>query len=336
MKTKLRKTYNYLIRAAIILISYGFIYYELFYKRDLNELLQVFYDQWKTDFFFLVLAFVIILIFVNWGFEAKKWQYLIKKIENISFTDSYKAVLLGVSVSAFTPNRVGEYLGRVFILKKANHWEGIFITIIGSFSQLITTLVCGCIGLMYIIPRYWNFENYLNYDLRWFVYVLGFISILFLLALYFNISLISVLVEKYFGKRWKRFKSYISVFNKYSTKELTNVFLYSLVRYLIFNLQFYLLLRILGINLPLLHSLFLTSALYYALTIIPTIALTELGVRGSLAIFLFELYFSQNGGFTDKMGLAIFTASSSIWLLNIILPALFGTLFVYRLKFFRK
>ena len=65
MKTKLRKTYNYLIRAAIILISYGFIYYELFYKRDLNELLQVFYDQWQTDFFFVVLALVIVLIFVN-------------------------------------------------------------------------------------------------------------------------------------------------------------------------------------------------------------------------------------------------------------------------------
>jgi len=336
VKTKLRKTYNYLIRAAIILISYGFIYYELFYKRDLNELLQVYYDQWQTDFFFVVLALVIVLIFVNWGFEAKKWQYLIKKIEEISFIDSYKAVLLGVSVSAFTPNRIGEYLGRVFILKKANHWEGIFITIIGSFSQLIATLTCGYIGLMYIIPRYWDIESYFDYNLTWLVYMLGVISILFLLAMYYNISLISVLVEKYLSKKWKRFNSYVAVFKKYSNNELSNVLLYSLIRYFIFNLQFYLLLRILGVNLPLLHSLFLTSVLYYALAIIPTIALTELGIRGSLAIFLFELYFSQNGGFTDKMGLAIFTASSTIWLLNIIIPALIGTLFVYRLKFFRK
>lgn len=336
MKTKLRKTYNYLIRAAIILISYGFIYYELFYKRDLNELLQVFYDQWQTDFFFVVLALVIVLIFANWGFEAKKWQYLINKIEKISFLDSYKAVLLGVSVSAFTPNRVGEYIGRVFILQKANRWEGVFITIIGSFSQLTTTLVFGYIGLMYIIPKHWNIESYFDYNLTWLVYFLGVISMLFFLALYYNISLISVLVEKYFNKKWAKFRSYVAVFKKYSTKELTNVLLYSFVRYFIFNLQFYLLLRILGVNLPLLHSLFLTSALYYALTIIPTIALTELGIRGSLAIFLFEFYFSQHGGFTDKMGLAIFTASSTIWLLNIIIPALFGTLFVYRLKFFRK
>ena len=159
---------------------------------------------------------------------------------------------------------------------------------------------------------------------------------LFFLLLYYSVSLISVLVEKYLSKRWKKFRTYVAVFKKYSNKELSNVLLYSLIRYLIFNVQFYLLLRILGVNLPLIHSLFLTSALYYALTIIPTIALTELGIRGSLSLFLFELYFSQNGGFTDKMGLAIFTASSTIWLLNIIIPALIGTLFVYRLKFFRK
>lgn len=336
MKTKLRKTYNYLIRAAIIFISYGFIYYELFYKRNLSELLQVFYDQCQTDLFFVVMALVIVLIFVNWGFEAKKWQYLIKKIEKVSFFDSYKAVLLGVSVSAFTPNRIGEYIGRVFILKKANHWEGVFITIIGSFSQLTVTLACGYLGLMYLIPRHWNIESYFDYNLTWLVYLLGVVSILFFLALYYNVSLISVLVEKYINKRWKKFKSYVAVFNKYSNRELSNVLLYSLIRYFIFNLQFYLLLRILGVNLPFIHSLLLTSVLYYALTIIPTIALTELGIRGSLAIFLFELYFSQNGGFTDKMGLAIFTASSTIWLLNIIFPALIGIFFVYRLKFFRK
>ena len=336
MKTKLRKTYNYLFRAAIILISYGFIYYELFHKRDLNEIIQVFYDQWQTDFFFLVLAIVILLIFLNWGFEAKKWQYLIRKIEKISFADSYKAIFLGVSVSAFTPNRVGEYIGRVFILQKANHWEGIFITIIGSFSQLIVTLSCGYFGLMYFIPKHLDIESIFGYNLDWLVYLLSVISILFLLAFYYNISIISVLVEKYLNKKWKKFNDYLSVFKKYSNKELSNVLLYSLIRYIIFNVQFYLILRILGLHIPLHHSLFITSALYYALTIIPTVALTELGVRGSLAIYLFELYFSQHGGYDDKIGIIVFTASTTIWLLNIIIPALIGTLFVYRLKFFRK
>lgn len=336
MKTKLRKTYNYLIRAAIIFISYGFIYYELFYKRDLNELLQVFVDQWQTDFFFVVLCVVVLMIFVNWGLEAKKWQYLIRKIENVSFSDSFKAILTGLSVSAFTPNRVGEYIGRVFILQKAKRWEGVFITIVGSFSQITATLILGSLALMFFIPGNLDTKLYFGIDLNWAAYLLSFFAVFFFLALFYNISLVSVLVDKYSKRKWKKFTDYVMVFKKYSNRELTNVLLYSLSRFIIYNIQFYLLLRILGVNLPIHHSLFITTVLYYALTIIPTVALTELGIRGSLAIFLFELYFSQNGGLTDKMGLAIFTASSSIWLLNVIIPALVGTFFVYRLKFFRK
>ncbi len=336
MRKKWRKTYNYLLRAIIILASYGFIYYELFHKRDLNEIVQVFKDQWQTDFFFVILAIVVLLIFVNWGIEAKKWQFLIRKIEKVSFSDAYKAVLTGVSVSSITPNRTGEYLGRVFILQKANRWEGVLITILGSFSQITATFVCGTLSLMYLLPVYWDIEAWLGYDLNWSVYVLGAGFIFVLLLFYYNISLISVLAERYFKKSWERFKKYTGVFKKYSNAELTKVLLFSLIRYLVYNFQFYLLLRILGVDLSLFYSLILTTALYFALTIIPTVALSEIGVRGSLAIFLFELYFSQNGGFTDKMAIAIFTASSSIWLLNVIIPALVGTFFVYRLKFFRK
>lgn len=336
MKTKLRKTYNYLFRAAIILVSYGFIYYELFYKKDLNEILQVFMDQWQTNFFLLILCIVFFLIFVNWGLEAKKWQYLIRKIEKISYLDSYKATLTGLSVSAFTPNRIGEYIGRVFILKKAKRWEGVFITIIGSFSQITIILACGYIGFMYLLPKHLKLENFYGYNFNWIIHLLAMISISFFLFLYYNISLVSNIADKYFKNKWEKFKNYLNVFRKYSNKELTYVLFYSFLRYIVYNTQFYLLIRILGLNLPIHHSFFITTILYYGLTLIPTIALSELGVRGSLAIFLFELYFSQYDGFTEKMGIIIFTASSSIWLLNVIFPAIIGTFFVNHLKFFRK
>lgn len=336
MKTKLRKTYNYLIRAAIIIVSYGFIYYELFHKRDLNELLQVFKDQWQNDFFFWILGLVFVLILVNWGLEAKKWQYLIRKIEKVPFSDCFKAILTGLSVSAFTPNRIGEYIGRVFILQKAKRWEGVFITIIGSFSQITATLILGSLALMFFIPANLNTEAYFGQDLNWLAYVFAILAVLFFLFFYYNISLVSILVEKYFKKSLQKFTDYLKVFKKYSNAELSTVLTYSLSRFIIYNFQFFLLLNILGVQLPLFHSLFITTVLYYALTIIPTVALTEIGIRGSLAIYLFELYFEHHGGFSDKMGIAVFTASSSIWLLNVIIPALVGTFFVYRLKFFRK
>ena len=79
----------------------------------------------------------------------------------------------------------------------------------------------------------------------------------------------------------------------------------------------------------------ITAVMYYALVAIPTIALIELGVRGNVIIYLFDLYFKSSDTFSEDMSLAVFTASSALWLINIILPAIVGTIFVYRLKFFR-
>jgi len=52
---------------------------------------------------------VIILAFLNWGLEAKKWQVLIKNLEPLNYFVALKGVLSGVTLSLNTPNRMGEY-----------------------------------------------------------------------------------------------------------------------------------------------------------------------------------------------------------------------------------
>ena len=71
----------------------------------------------------------------------------------------------------------------------------------------------------------------------------------------------------------------------------------------------------------------MSSLTFLAMSIIPTIALTELGVRGSVAVYFF--------GFITSMHLAVVLASFSLWAINLVIPALIGLLFVYQLKFFR-
>ena len=81
-----------------------------------------------------VILFVVFLMFVNWLFEAIKWKYMIAKIENISILRSLQAVFSGITVSTFTPNRIGEYGGRVFCLEKGYRIKAVFITILCSMS----------------------------------------------------------------------------------------------------------------------------------------------------------------------------------------------------------
>src|SRR5690349_20412162 len=58
--------------------------------------------------FFLVGS--ILLIPLNWGLEAKKWQVSMRSVYPVNFMQSLKAVLAGVSFSVTMPNRIGEYL----------------------------------------------------------------------------------------------------------------------------------------------------------------------------------------------------------------------------------
>ncbi|HET9430922.1 MAG TPA: hypothetical protein VFO70_07085, partial [Chitinophagaceae bacterium] len=63
---------------------------------------------------------VVLLMLANWSLEAIKWKISVRPIQEISFFRSFKAVLSGISFSVSTPNRVGEYLGRVLYMDEGN------------------------------------------------------------------------------------------------------------------------------------------------------------------------------------------------------------------------
>jgi uncharacterized membrane protein YbhN (UPF0104 family) len=273
---------------------------------------------------------------VNWGIESLKWQFLIKKIEKVSFAKAFEAVLAGVSVALFTPNRVGEWFGRVFILDKANPWKGIVITIVGSFAQLLTTIVVGLLSLLIYIPIYYHdsdiFSNYLYFGLILLVVII----VVFLILIFLNIKILPGFLTTFFEKRFPHFYEYISVISEYSTFELAAVLMLSFLRYCVFTLQFYIILMLFSVNLPFFQGLTIISLVFFIMTAIPTVTLAELGIRGSVSIFFIGSYFEKIGLLTDKITLGIVASSSTLWLINLAIPAIVGTFFVYRLKFFRR
>ena len=335
-KTNIRKTFNYLIRAAIILVTYGFIYRQVFVERKLQEIPGVYRKLFDQDNTVLMMILVLVLMLVNWSIESVKWKLLIAKIEKVSFLKAFKAVMTGVSVSLFTPNRTGDYLGRVFILDKGTRVEGILITLIGSFSQIVVTFSVGLFCFLSFLDFYirvpYQIEEYLFNSLILLVPCLVFIILLF----YFNISLLSDFISRYLPRKWDRFSEYAHVFSRYNSKELLGVLLLSLFRYIIFSTQFFLLLRLFGAGLPFFQGMILIPVIYLAMALVPSIALTELGIRGSVSIFVISLYFKKFGFGDGDTELAILTASTAIWLVNLIIPAILGTFFVFSLKFFRK
>ena len=336
MKTKLRKTYNLIIGIIIVLMTFGFLYDQIFNRNDLKSVLEFFPLVSESKGFNLNITFILFLVFVNYLIESMKWQFFIGKLEKISLLNAYKAILTGTSISMFMPNRVGDYLGRVFILKKADRIRAILATIVGSMSQLIATILFGAASLALAYPQFVNMDEKLN---RWMyaglLILLVSITVLLVFA-YLNFGIVSSLIKKISGKGYKKIKKYADVFSIYNASDLLYVLILSLVRYFVFSFQYVLLLWLFNIEISYLNAMMLIGLVYLGLTIIPTIALTELGVRGSVSIFVFSYYFQSVGYTNPQMELAVVSASSTLWLINVILPALVGTIFIFNLKFFRK
>ncbi|MAW31411.1 MAG: hypothetical protein CMD15_05960 [Flavobacteriales bacterium] len=323
---KYKKTISFILKISIVALALFFLFEQLnsnssFKKFDLDNIFLMLKEN------YLVLVLVIFLMFLNWFIEALKWRFLISKIEKISIKRSIRAVFSGITISSFTPNRIGEYGGRVFCLNHADRIQGILITVIGSMAQLIITIILGLIAILLLpnlMPSYDLFLTELEFSYPIILFVVILLSTL-LIMLFLNTSIFTVLLSKF--KFLNRFSKYSNVFSFYNSSELLEVLLYSAGRYMIFTAQFFILLNLFSVEVSYINSMILTSTMLFVISIIPTIAITEIGIRGSVALYLFTLVSNNSIG--------ILSATLCLWIINLVIPALIGILFIFTLRFFR-
>ena len=334
LSPKVRKSLDIATRLIIASLSVSYIIYRIYAlpSGQVDVFLKSVISGANAIYFVVALA---VMMLVNWGIESLKWKLLINQSELIGFITAYKAVLGGLPVSVFTPNRVGEFMGRIFILKKTDPFKAILLTIVGSFSQLLVTLVLGTAAFLNFAPR---LINSLFMESAWFINGISIsLAILSLVAIiiFFNISVlhrISILLPMKYSAR---IKNSIDAMADCSRSLLLQTLLLSSFRYAVFSVQFYIAIKLMGLNFTLAECLMTIPVIYLSLAAIPTLALAELGVRGSVAVFLFGLLLPSHA-LDAVASLAMISASTLIWLINIALPSLAGIIVVFRLKFFRQ
>ncbi|MCS7074539.1 MAG: flippase-like domain-containing protein, partial [Bacteroidia bacterium] len=124
----------------VTLVYLGFrLYQEQYSVQNLwKQLQQTTTWQW----FFLCL----LLQPVNLFWEALKWKRMLAYVYPVSIGKALGGILTGLATGIFTPNRIGEYAGRVFWLPEAPTSTVIYSTFIGKFTQLNSTLFLGNIA----------------------------------------------------------------------------------------------------------------------------------------------------------------------------------------------
>ena len=284
--------------------------------------------SWRTiqDSFFSRniwnLLVVFILMIVNWSTEAFKWKLSVQRIQKVSFFTAFKAILSGTSFSVTTPNRVGEYFGRVLYMDDGNRLKAISLTIAGSMSQLIVTLVMGWLGLLLLRGSIESGHILSGIWLQAMIYGVFFVIVI-LTVFYFRLSLIIKVIDRLPGIR--KYTWLIQGLEDFNATLMLQLLSLSAVRFLVFIIQYYLLFRLFGVDVTWWQGLWAVSVSFLVMAVIPTIALfTDLSLRGQVSLKLLGLFSTNN--------LGISLASASIWFINLIVPALAGSLLILSIK----
>ena len=317
---------NYFLGPALFLwLSYS-IYNQVKHQPDLKtSWIKIKQSLQSTEIWDL--AIVIFLMIINWSIEALKWKVSIQKVQPVSFSRSFSAILSGVSFSVSTPNRIGEYLGRILYIEEGNRLRVISLTIVSSISQLIITLFAGSVGLFFIRKNIETGNTMQGLDSFWLqVLQYGVIIVLLILTgIYFRLSLLINLVDKL--RNNNRYSWLVSSLKDIDATLLLKLLSLSAIRYVVFVVQYFLLFRLFEVNAGWWECFWAVSVIFLVLAIIPTFAIAELGLRGNVSLKLIGLFS------TNSLGISLTTAT--IWIINLVLPAIAGSLLILSVKIFK-
>ena len=263
------------------------------------------------------------LVPVNWGLEAWKWWRLARHLEPVSLGRSFRAVLVGLTLGFVTPNRLGDYAGRIIELK-SRRLDALGAVFLGRYCQLVATVATGTAGLLYFLLTFY-LAGYPNAQVG--VVVAGLLlNAAVLLPLYRSRLLLTALVVV---RPLRRFRRYLAVMPTYSAAAISAVLGISGLRYAVFGGQFWLLLRAYGARPAVGPGTAAIAGTFLLKSLVPSLnALADVGVRELSATHLF--------GLLGQPALPVLSASLSLWVINIALPSAAGLLFVLQIKVFRK
>lgn len=307
-----------LLKIIILIFTFGYIYNALNNEDALGKFNKL-GEIVNTKGFNYSIFFILVFAISNQIVEALKWRYAISSIEKVSLYKALASVFSGISIGIFTPNNIGEYGGKILYLKDHNRGAGLVVNFITSISQLVITLTVGLLAFLFFFAKHLTAENFVLNILTYTVVVF----ICLLLHLFININRLSYYADKI--KFLLKFKKYIQVFDQFHSKRIVVILLLALLRYVIFSTQYLLIINYVAPSLSMMSIIMMTSLIFLTQSILPSFAITELMMRGSVAAFFFA--------FISDDVLPIVASAFSIWILNVILPAVIGSYFVLKANF---
>lgn len=280
---------------------------KLLLQNDFKEQRELFRENLNGECFYL---FVIAFLFmpVNWLLETVKWRILLQDSKT-SFIDLLKGVMAGVTFGFVTPARSGEFIGRVLYMNDAHKAKVFYLSSIGGIAQTVVTLMAGalCVSAM-------NIDGFLQ------GLAIGLAGCC--LLLYFRFDVLNKLLLSFpFMVR-----NGLTIGNEElpQLKVQVQVLAIAALRYFVYLLQYMLVFMFFGVSMDALLLLMHNALLLLVQSFSPLMPWMDISFRGGSALWVY-------GSVTDN-NIAVVTAAVCIWVINLVLPALVGYVFIVRKK----
>lgn len=319
--TKSQKKYlNYGIKFTIVGLAVWFIVSKINNQQNLVEFTSLMQRIPKTTMY-ITLTVVVFMMFCNWFLEVIKWKYLIKGVERLSYWQATKSVFCGLTWAIFTPNRIGEYGGRVLLLEPRNRAKGAVLMGVGLFAQLVLTSFFGALSIAWFVTVFIDAPTPVTLA----IWMIALIYALAFLLLYFNVHWIDHLVGKL---KWlRKIQPFFGVLQHVQTGELFRVLMLSLARFIIFTSQYVILMLAILPEIPLVSMILMIFILFFVQAAVPSLDIFDFSVRSFVASNLYSYVTTQE--------IAVMAIVSCIWFVNLILPAIIGSFFVLNVNYLR-
>ena len=259
---------------------------------------------------YMMLIVVLLLMPINWGLEAYKWYYLMRRFGlHISFLSSFKTTLTGLSYSLVLPGGIGEYLGRAEAIPKGEAWKGAGVLSVARIAQLYATLLFGGISLSVYL---WDRAYY-----TWFIVFVSFVVLCW--SVFIFSKFLAHGLELKLGQQYTFVSDLLDPWLRKGSDKLW-VFLVSTLRYVVFSFQFYLVLLVFGVKGSVSQLFSGIASAFLFKSFFPSFL--DLGPR-ELAVTLFF----KDMGVTMAQ---VLEASLCVWMINVMLPGIAGALLLFR------
>lgn len=307
---------SWVIKIAIGLLSFYFIYSRLQTEFTAEKLVHI-RSALSDASSYVLLICCLIFIPINWGIESYKWQQITRPVEEVSFSTATQSVYAGVCVGNLAPGRATEFLAKVLFFKANNRATITLLHFANGMFQLSITILFGVLAIFVFYQEKIDVGNTK-------ALLVGILCIV-LLSLFTLFITKFEAIQKWIVKKFERSLGHNAIPYHFSKALIGKLFLFSILRYVVFTFQFILIIKIFYTE-ALTAQLIAAICIYFLLTtILPMISFIEAAVRSAIALFVFS------GSGVPEIALVI--TAVLLWVINIVVPSIVGYFIIVKEKF---